>query len=351
MDGRDWAWVWTDPAARIDLWDVSDPEAPAFNRSLDPGAARVHDLEIGAGGGWAVAALSGSEGDDAGLLIYDLSRPAEPRPIARVGDELSGGASAVSVDRGSVWAASIGTGRLVGLDFTDPTRPRTTGSWAPATGGGGHIADLDVRDGLAFLALWADGIAIVDVGAGIRAGSPDAPAAVARISNSPRPGIVGGSQGEARAYRVRRWRDWLLVGESIVGCDACETGPRGGVRLIDLTDFVRPVERAWYRAPDAGVRDLDVDTPTERLTVAFGTGGVRRLDVAGELRGDLYRQGRETTTAPTGAWHTGVPSRSLARGARGLKGSLFVADMYAGLKVFRIESQTEMNDREPTIEP
>jgi hypothetical protein len=351
MDGRDWAWVWTDPAARIDLWDVSDPEAPAFNRSLDPGAERVNDLEIGAGGSWAVAALSGPAGDDAGLVVYDLSRPAEPRPIARVGGELSGGASAVSVDRGAVWAASIGTGRLVGLDFTDPTRPRTTGSWAPMTGGGGHIADLDVRDGLAFLALWADGIAIVDVGAGIRAGSPDSPAPVARISNSPRPGVVRGSQSEARAYRVRRWRDWLFVGESIVGCDACGTGPRGGVRLIDLTDLVRPLERAWYRAPDAGVRDLDVDTPMERLTVAFGTGGVRRLDVAGELRGDLYRQGRETTAAPTGAWHTGVPSRSLARGARALKGSLFVADMYAGLRVFRFEPQTEMNDRESTIEP
>jgi len=69
------------------------------------------------------------------------------------------------------------------------------------------------------------------------------------------------------------------------------------------------------------------------------------------LRGDLYRQGRETTSAPTGAWHTGVPSLSLARGARALKGSLFVADMYAGLRVFRLEPQTEMNDRESTIEP
>ncbi|MCL7968832.1 MAG: hypothetical protein M8867_04310 [marine benthic group bacterium] len=351
MDGRDWAWVWTDPSARIDLWDISDTGSPAFVRSLDPGADRVHDVEIGAGGGWAVVALSGPTGDDAGLAVYDLSRPSEPRPIARVGGDLSGGASAVAVDRDRVWAAAIGDGSLVGFDLTDPAGPRRIGRWQASAARHGHIADLEVRDGLAFLARWDDGVAILDVGAGNRGGTPAAPALVAELPNPvfSDPGPEG--SGAVRAYRVRRWRDWLLVGESIVGCRGCETGPRGGVRLIDLTDLEQPVQRAWYHVPDAGVRDLEVDTRAERLTAAFGTGGARRLDVAGELRGDLYSQGRETAAAATGAWHTGVPSRSLARGARVLKGSLFVADMYAGLKVFRVESLTEMNDRESTIEP
>ncbi len=351
MDGRDWAWVWTDSSARIDLWDISDPAAPAFIRSLDPAADRVHDLEIGAGGRWIVAAVSGSTEDDAGLVVFDLSRPADPRPIARVGGELSGGASTVAVDRDQVWAASIASGSLVGLDLTDPATPRQTGSWSPVTRGPGHIADLDVRDGLAFLARWADGISIVDVGAGIRSGSPVAPAAVAELPNTVLSGSGPDGSGAVRAYRVLRWRDWLLVGESIVGCRACGTGPRGGVRWIDLTDLEQPVQRAWYPVPDAGVRDLEVDPRAERLTAAFGTGGVRRLDVSGELRGNLYSQGRETAASATGAWHTGVPSRSLARGARALKGSLYVADMYAGLTVFRVQSLTEMNDREPTIEP
>ncbi len=250
-----------------------------------------------------------------------------------------------------------GSGAVAGTASSDwrpiAGTPRQTVRWHPASGGPGHIADLEVRDGLAFLARWADGISIVDVGAGIRGGSPIAPVVVAEL---PSPAVSasgpdGSGAGAARAYQVRRWRDWLLVGESIIGCSACDTGPRGGVRFIDLTDLRQPVQRAWYHVPDAGVRDLEVDARAERLTAAFGTGGVRRLDVSGELRGDLYDQGRETAAAATGAWHTGVPSRSLARGARALKGSLFIADMYAGLKVLRVETMTETDDREPTIEP
>ena len=118
-------------------------------------------------------------------------------------------------------------------------------------------------------------------------------------------------------------------------------GPSGGLRLIDVTDLRRPSQRAWYQVPEAGVRDLDVDPRAERLAVAFGTGGVRLLDLSGELRGDLYTQGREIVASATGSWWPGVPTRSLARGARSLKGSLFVADTYAGLRVFRIVTATE----------
>ena len=61
------------------------------------------------------------------------------------------------------------------------------------------------------------------------------------------------------------------------------------------------------------------------------------VDLSGEMRGDLYIQGREVVAVPTGAWLNGTPSRSLARGARGLKQAVFVADMYTGLRVFVVE--------------
>ncbi len=45
--------------------------------------------------------------------------------------------------------------------------------------------------------------------------------------------------------------------------------------------------------------------------------------------------------APTGVLRQGVPGRSLARGARSLKQAIFVADMYAGLRVFAVEPKGE----------
>ena len=329
MDGRDWAWVWTDVPSRLHLWDVSDPAAPAFVRTLDPGAGRITDVEIGAGTTWAVAALS--EGP---LLVLDLSDPSEPTELARIRDGLPHGASAVAVDRDRVWTGSLADGSLIGFELGDPRAPRRIGSWHP---GAGRIEDLEVRDGLALLARGEHGLTILDVGSGIRGGSENEPELVAELRD---PGPGRWAEASTGAFRVRRWRDWILLGESAGDCASCADGPRGEVRLVDVTDVRQPTVMAWYRVPEAGVRDLEVDPRAERLGAAFGTGGVRLLDLSGELRGNLTDQGREVGAAATGSWWPGVPTRSLARGARSLKGSLFVADMYAGLRVFRIVTRT-----------
>ena len=325
MDGRDWAWVWTDAPSRVHLWDISDPAAPAFVRSLDPDGGRIADIEIGGGAMWAVAALS--EGP---LLVFDLSVPSDPTELARIEDGLPGGASAVAVDGGRVWAGTLADGSLIGFDLGDPRAPRRIGGWHPDVG---RIADLEVRDGLASLARGEHGLTILDIGSGIRGGSPEAPELVAELRDTGSGMRAGDATG---AFRVRRWRDWILLGESAGDCASCADGPRGGVRLVDVTDVRHPTVTAWYRVPEAGVRDLEVDPRAERLAAAYGTGGVRLLDLSGELRGDLADQGREVGAAATGSWWPGVPTRSLARGVRSLKGLLFVADMYAGLRVFRI---------------
>ena len=106
--------------------------------------------------------------------------------------------------------------------------------------------------------------------------------------------------------------------------------------FIQQAAFEHPVEVARYAIPEAGVRDLELEPAAEVLTAAFATGGLRLVDLSGELRGDLDAQGREIAAAPTGASAAGVPTRPLARGARVLKGTLFAADMYAGLRTFRV---------------
>ncbi len=334
-NGRDWAWIWTDHPARIQTWDVTDPASPSPGRSLQTGSGRVHDIEIGGGNSWAVVALSESTGDAAGLLVFDLATPMDPVPIARVTEGIGAGSSAVAVDGTTVWAAALEDGSLVAFDFSDPSAPRQVGTWQPdrAGAGGSHIADLDVRNGIAMLARWHDGLTVLDVGAGIRGGTVEHPVVVSEYRYRTR--LDGQEWGNTA--RVRRWRDWVLLADGIHGCDSCVDGPRGGVHLIDVTEIERPLEVAWYGVPEAGVLDIEIDPRAEQLTAAFGTAGVRLLDLSGEMRGDLYRQGREVAAAPTGILSQGKPGRSLARGATRLKQAIFVADMYAGLLVFGVD--------------
>ena len=339
MNGRDWAWVWTDYPARIHILEVTDPGRPTLAHTIYPGADRVHDLEIGGGNSWAVAAVSRAGADGAGLLVFDLSAPANPQPVARLVEGVAGGVSAVDVDHEHVWAGSIEDGTLVGFDFSNPARPERIGSWqATATGtAGSHIADIDVGNGIALLARWNEGLAVLDVGAGISGGTAARPTLVSEY----RYRVRRDGREWRNTLRVLRWRDWVLLGDGIDACSSCVDGPRGGIHLLDVTEIRMPREVARYEVPEAGVRDFEVDHRTETLVAAFGTGGLRLADLSGELRGELYAQGRETAVIPTGAWSDGIPSRSLARGARVLKQAVFVADMYAGLRVFRVQPEEE----------
>jgi hypothetical protein len=306
---------------------------------IDPEAGRIHDLEIGGGNAWAVAAVSGARTDSAALLVLDLSLPATPRPQVRLADGLVGGASNVAVDHDYVWAGSIGDGALVGFDFSDPQRPVQIGSWRDSSGdtGESYISDIDAGNGIAMLARWNDGLTVLDIGAGISGGTAARPVLVSEYRYRSR----RDDREWGNTLRVRRWRDQVLLGDGIDGCASCVDGPRGGIRVLDVTDLRRPREIARYAVPEAGIRDFEVDPRTETLIAAFGTGGLRLADLSGELRGELYAQGREISVAPTSAWQGGIPSRSLARGARLLKRTVYVADMYAGLRVFRVEAQEE----------
>jgi hypothetical protein len=329
LDGRDWAWTWTLAPERIHVWDVTDPGRPGLVRTLDPGGA-VTDLEVAAGAAWAVAALADAEDGRGGLVVFDLAAPWEPRRVATIEGELEGGAVAVALDGTTAWAAPRTGGGLVSLDLSDPARPRRIGGWTPAAGSA-EVADLVVRDGLAWVARWHDGLAILDVGAGIRDGSPGRPALVAE--HRYRTLLDGRSWGNT--LRVVPWRDRVLLADGIASCPSCATGPRGGVHVLDVTDVVGPGRVAWYRPPETGARELRVDPERELLIGAFAEGGLRVLDMSGEMRGDLGAQERESARARTGP--ADPASRSMAWGVDLLKGAALVTDLYGGLRIYRIE--------------
>jgi hypothetical protein len=78
------------------------------------------------------------------------------------------------------------------------------------------------------------------------------------------------------------------------------TGPvRGGIaqtsggytHIIDFTDPLNPLPVGRYHLEDYGSHDIIVEDDV--LYQAYYDGGVRVVDVSGELMGNLYDQGRE----------------------------------------------------------
>ena len=145
-------------------------------------------------------------------------------------------------------------------------------------------SDVSVADGVAYVALGRNGVALVDVGNGKFGGSP---------AKSVR---IGGfrarfaSTHAAYGYRSRTGKWYAITSEDLDG-GSDMTGQPGFARIIDFTDPTRPEEVARYEVPEAGVQDLWVDG--ERLYVAAQNGGVRVVDISADLKGNLYHQGRE----------------------------------------------------------
>ena len=66
-------------------------------------------------------------------------------------------------------------------------------------------------------------------------------------------------------------------------------------------------------------------------------GGLRVLDIAGELKGDLLAQGREYAHVHTGDAQGNVPNTANAWGAIYRDGLIYVPDINSGLWIVKVE--------------
>ncbi|MGH9204716.1 MAG: hypothetical protein ACRD2A_26105, partial [Vicinamibacterales bacterium] len=112
----------------------------------------------------------------------------------------------------------------------------------------------------------------------------------------------------------------------------------GDLHVVDVTDMTRPVEVAAYHVEGAGVHNLSMDEPNGFLYAAFYNGGVRVLDVRGDLsactpeqkftdgRCDLEKMGR---VRGIGLLDRGKPV--FVWGVHFLNSHVFASDMLNGL--------------------
>lgn len=349
--------VWIHPAGtcayvttygdRVYAIDIADVTHPTVVDSMITDARFINDVMTTEDGKYGVFSREGASNRKNGIVVFDASTPCHPKPIADYTETVSGGVHSSYVYQGFAYITDDATGSLRVIDIRDPLHPKEVARWqTEQTEAGRYLHDVMVVDGLAYLAYWNDGLVILDVGNGMKGGSPTNPRIVSQLKYDLNalysrvvqlwgPGFVRGTHTAWRQGRYVFVGDEVYAARPYKGLADGNNLTFGRLHVVDVSDIANPREVAWYEPTDGGVHNLWVVGDT--LYLGDYQGGARVLDISGELKGDLLRQGREISWIPT-ADSMGARKRSVfAWGAVVRDGNIFVPDVNTGLWILRLE--------------
>ena len=335
IDGRDYVYTGTHAGGqRMLAWDVTSPANPVLTDFVEVDARVVNDVKVNDDATVAVITREGASDRKNGIVVLDLADPAHPVIADSYTKDLTGGVHNVFFAGDILYAIHNGTLDVHILDISDPDDVEEVGRWGIERPGK-YLHDIWVADGLAYVSYWNDGVYILDVGDGRWGGTPTEPVEVSSFA------YEEGNTHAAFPYTNADGHRYLFVGDEIFDCDDCISrngypgdGSRGFIHVLDLEDPANPDEVARYEVPEAGAHNLWV--ADDRMYVAYYQAGLRVVDVSGELRGDLYRQGREIAWFPTGTPDGHVANSPMAWGPQPFKDHVFVSDLNSGLWVVRV---------------
>jgi len=334
---------------RIYAVDVTDPSHPAITDSVVVDARIVNDVMTTEDGKFGVMTREGASTRKNGIVILSFEDPAHPKPIAEFTETVTGGVHSTYVYRGYVYLTDDATGSMRVIDIRDPYHPKQVARWQVERPEAGRtLHDIDVRDGLATLSYWNDGLVILDVGNGMKGGSPENPQLVVQFKYDlnalyKKVELAGGPAFIRGTHTAWRHGRYVFVGDEVFPARQPGGGPGviglgrayGRLHVIDISDLARPREVAWFEPEDGGSHNVWVAGDT--LYLGDYQGGLRVLDISGELRGDLLAQGREYAHIHTGDKDGVTPNTANAWGAIYRDGLIYVPDINSGLWIVRIE--------------
>ena len=340
-DGRDYAMTgtWGSDGSTY-IWDVTDPSDIRKVRQIQVDARTVNDVKVSEGGDIAVISREGASNRRNGIVILGVGNPREGVPVlAEYTDMLTGGVHNLFIAEDHVFALSAGR-RYDVINIEDPANPRRVGRFELDTPAH-SVHDVWVSDGVAFSSNWTDGVVAVDVGGGGRGGTPVRPVELGRYA------YPSGWNHAAFPYRsASTGKLYVFAGDESFAPqgrlhsqqDAIPTLAAGWIHVIDWTDWERPREVARYQVPEAGSHNLWVEDDT--LYVGYYNGGLRVVDVSGELLGDLYRQGREIARFLPFDPEGFIANAPFVWGPQPFKGHVFFSDWNTGLWAVRLLPRT-----------
>lgn len=334
--------------------DISNPAAPAVTDSIVANTRRVNDVMTTPDGKFLVFTREGAADRRNGVVFASLEDPRHPKVISEFTQGVSAGVHSSFIYKDPrhgqhVFLTNDGTGALHVLNIDDPANPREVAQWKTENrpDAGRTLHDIDVQDGLLYGSWWNDGLVILDVGNGIKGGTPSNPVMVAQYKydlnalyrDVEASGGAGFIRGTHTAWRHRNYvfiADEVFPSNGVRGAkDAAAGRAYGRLQVIDVSDLEKPKSVAWYEPEFGGVHNVWV--AGDSLYMGAYNAGFRVFDVSGELKGDLRAQGREIGHLNTADMDGRTRNSAMTWGVVVRDGLAYVNDMNNGLWIVRIE--------------
>ena len=338
-------------SGKLWVYDISHPSAPTKVDALSFDARILNDISVSSDGTIGVLSREGASNRKNGIVFLDTSDPAHPKVLSEYTETVSGGVHSAYIDGHYVYLTDDATGSMRVIDFENPKAPKEIGRWelprpdAKVFGsaelgqmtGGRYLHDVQVKDGLLYAGYWRDGLVILDVGNGIKGGSPTSPKFVSQIRFNYHelygPGWLAG------AHAVFRYKNYVFIGDEVFPAQfnlaARDVIPvKGIVHIVDVSDIEHPTKVGVYEVPEGGAHNMWVEDDV--MYMGYYSAGARVVDVSGELRGDLYRQGREIAKLWTGDPKGFRPNAPFTWGAQPHKGLIYFNDINSGVWITRL---------------
>lgn len=329
------------------FWDVTDPAKMHIIDTVTVDARTVNDVKVSEDGRVAVITREGASNRKNGFVILDIEDPYDVKITYEFNDDMTGGVHNVFIYENHVYAVNNGRKYDI-INIEDPANPFRVGRYELDTPGHG-VHDVWVKDGLAYSSNWADGVHVVDVG-GVKfneanrsklqfnpflamagQGSPGNPVKLGGMSDP------NGHNHAAFPFISQSTDKFYIIAGDEWGN---QFGMAGGFHFLDFTDPKDPKETAVYQVPEAGSHNHWVHGDT--LLASYYQGGLRIVDISGELMGDIYAQGREIAFFMSSDPDGFMANRPNVWGTMPYKGLIYFSDMNNGLWAIKLEDDTPM---------
>jgi len=345
-DGRDYCLVGTwggDGYAMV--FDITDMNNIVKTDSIRVDARTINDVTVSPDGRYGALSREGASNRVNGVVILDLANPAHPKVASTFDQELTGGVHNMFATNDHLFAVSGGA-KYVIIDVKDIYKPKYVSEYRHPNA---YLHDLWVRDGIAYSAQGGVGTVVVDVGNGKYGGSIEHPKLITVYPvNSGHEIYPYYQKKTGKTYLFigdeemnRRGRAWEGTQYSLSGPDG--KPPRNSIaqtsggytHIIDFTDPMKPIPVARYHLEDYGSHDIIVED--DILYQAYYDGGVRVVDVSGELLGNLVDQNREIAVFKSYDPDGYTANAPFVMNAMPWKGRVLWTDFNSGLWAAKLE--------------